>query len=236
MAEYSKAHQRVDLSHFKKAMQEIQELKIDWLREKVDSSDRWHIYLDHGGQRYPLKPLVARATQIAIDDDNYKSTWAHSDAAKGVARRLGFGDDIVNVSTAESVDQAVKYERELISRLARQGHARFREETLLIWSDCCAVTGVKDRWALEAAHIKPHAEGGEMKPANGIALRADIHRLFDMDLIAINPKTLEVAVNENLTSSYTNYAGRQITLPQGGPKSSDFSHRWQEFENTWEAP
>jgi len=43
---------------------------------------------------------------------------------------------------------------------------------------------------VEAAHIKPHAEQPDDDPANGLLLRADLHTLFDLHLIGIEPDTL----------------------------------------------
>src|SRR5262249_32729721 len=43
----------------------------------------------------------------------------------------------------------------------------------------CAVSGGKVLPALDAAHIRPYAEGGLHKKPNGILLRKDIHCVFD---------------------------------------------------------
>jgi predicted restriction endonuclease len=41
--------------------------------------------------------------------------------------------------------------------------------------------------ALEAAHIRPFAEGGEHEASNGVLLRRDIHSLFDAGYVTITP-------------------------------------------------
>lgn len=39
---------------------------------------------------------------------------------------------------------------------------------------------------LEAAHIKPYADGGEHETWNGLTLRSDIHRLFDRGYVTVD--------------------------------------------------
>jgi putative restriction endonuclease len=36
---------------------------------------------------------------------------------------------------------------------------------------------------LDAAHIKPYSEGGEHAVENGLLLRTDIHKLFDLGYV-----------------------------------------------------
>ncbi|MBN9674121.1 HNH endonuclease [Salipiger bermudensis] len=50
----------------------------------------------------------------------------------------------------------------------------------------CAITGCSIPEILDAAHLDPRAPGGSDDPANGIILRADIHRLFDAGLLSID--------------------------------------------------
>ena len=41
--------------------------------------------------------------------------------------------------------------------------------------------------ALEAAHIRPYAEGGDHDARNGLLLRRDIHSLFDAGYVTVTP-------------------------------------------------
>ena len=58
-------------------------------------------------------------------------------------------------------------------------HARFRRVILACDEHCCVITGETTQQALEAAHLVPARNGENDMPINGIALRADLHRLFD---------------------------------------------------------
>jgi putative restriction endonuclease len=51
----------------------------------------------------------------------------------------------------------------------------------------CAVTGEKTLPALDAAHIRPYADGGDHEARNGLLLRRDIHSLFDAGYVTVTP-------------------------------------------------
>jgi putative restriction endonuclease len=56
------------------------------------------------------------------------------------------------------------------------------------------VTGEKTLPVLEAAHIKPYAIEGPHQVNNGILLRSDRHKLFDVGYVTVTPEhTLEVS-------------------------------------------
>jgi putative restriction endonuclease len=53
------------------------------------------------------------------------------------------------------------------------------------YSRRCAITRERTLPALEAAHIRPFAEGGSHEPHNGLLLRRDIHALFDAGYVTV---------------------------------------------------
>jgi hypothetical protein len=63
---------------------------------------------------------------------------------------------------------------------------------------------------LEAAHIKPYRGEQDNHPENGLLLRSDIHTLFDLDLLGIDPDRMEVELHPSLTEEYGELAGVQI--------------------------
>lgn len=66
---------------------------------------------------------------------------------------------------------------------------KFRPQILALDDGKCVISGETTKEALDAAHIVPAAEDGNEIPENGIALRADIHRLYDARMFVIHPKT-----------------------------------------------
>lgn len=79
-------------------------------------------------------------------------------------RRLDINSTVVQSSTSRSNN--------------RPNQARFRKE-ILASRPKCLLTNYDLPIVLEAAHIKPHAYGGDDEISNGFMLRADIHLLFD---------------------------------------------------------
>jgi hypothetical protein len=74
-----------------------------------------------------------------------------------------------------------------VSILQRRGQPKFREDLLKAYDSKCAITGCDAQEALEAAHIIPYRETENNHLSNGLLLRADLHTLFDLNLIAIDP-------------------------------------------------
>ena len=82
----------------------------------------------------------------------------------------------------------------------------------------CAITGERTLPALEAAHIRPFADGGEHEAANGVLLRRDIHSLLDAGYVTITPN-LNFEVSRRIKEEFENgrqyyeLHGRAVTAP-----------------------
>ncbi|WP_429001222.1 HNH endonuclease [Stenotrophomonas maltophilia] len=75
------------------------------------------------------------------------------------------------------------------------------------------MTGCNVFDALEAAHIHPYSGLKSNDVRNGLLLRADVHTLFDLYLIAINPGSLRIAVAPALQqSTYFEVDGRELRI------------------------
>ncbi|MEI6776494.1 MAG: BREX system P-loop protein BrxC [Chloroflexales bacterium] len=96
---------------------------------------------------------------------------------------------------------------------ARQGQPEFRDRLLVIFGNQCLVTGCRATEALEAAHIDPYCVSQNHDPANGLILRADIHTLFDLGLLAIDTERRCVVFRDNVQDSYTDLRTCDLTFP-----------------------
>jgi putative restriction endonuclease len=67
----------------------------------------------------------------------------------------------------------------------------------------CAVTGEHSMPALETAHIRPFSEGGAHELPNGLPLRRDLHRLFDLGYVSAKP-TGQFLVSPRLRKEFAN--------------------------------
>jgi predicted restriction endonuclease len=83
----------------------------------------------------------------------------------------------------------------------------------------CAATGERTLPVLEAAHIKPYADGGAHAVTNGLLLRSDLHTLFDRGYLTITPG-YRLEVSRRIREEYENgrdyYAlnGRELRPPR----------------------
>ena len=68
----------------------------------------------------------------------------------------------------------------------RLGQGTFRVAVTDVYQRSCAVTRERTLPILDAAHIRPFAEGGEHDVANGLLLRTDVHRLFDLGYVTVS--------------------------------------------------
>ena len=98
---------------------------------------------------------------------------------------------------------------------ARQGQAKFRDELLQTYGGRCVVSGCMQVAVLQAAHISPYNGTKSNHVSNGIPLRADLHTLFDLGLLRIDPATRSVSVSAGLVGSeYEEFVGKVILDPE----------------------
>lgn len=101
----------------------------------------------------------------------------------------------------------------------RLGQGTFRKLVLNAYDDRCAVTGERTIPVLQASHIKPFADVREHEVRNGIALRSDIHTLFDRGYVTVTPDhTFRVSarLRDDFSNGrvYYDYDGQVIRLPR----------------------
>lgn len=96
----------------------------------------------------------------------------------------------------------------------RQGGPRFRRALLRAYGGRCAMTEYDAEPALEAAHIIPYRGPQTNHPANGLLLRADMHDLFDLGLVAVDTSTMKLRLADELSGTqYERYHDRKLLLP-----------------------
>lgn len=96
----------------------------------------------------------------------------------------------------------------------RQGQVAFRKRLLKAYGGRCAVTGTPVTAVLQAAHIWPYLGPQTNHVTNGLLLRADIHSLFDIGLLRIEPGSLAIRISDALRGTpYEEFEGRVISSP-----------------------
>lgn len=195
-----------------------------WLKTRQSGPSRRY-FLTWLGEQLDAKAIA----KGALKAKGYSHEYWHTDPIIDALEILGFAVWDTERDGDFDLEAATTYE--LTKRLARPGQQRFRSNALTLWEHRCAVSGLSLDRALEAAHIIPHIESGRMSARNSIVLRADLHRLFDSGLMAINPDRLEVTFHPRAELAYAEYKGEQIRLPDDGPEANDFEERWQLFKS-----
>jgi putative restriction endonuclease len=143
-----------------------------------------------------------------------------------------------DAATYLSDDNDRRFGAEYLTR-GRLGQGAFRVLVTDAYLRRCAVTGEKTLPVLEAAHIKPFARQGPNFVRNGILLRSDLHKLFDLGYVTVTPD-LRLEVSPRLKLEWENgreyyaYHGKELRFrpaDAGNSPSGEFL-QWHN-ENTF---
>lgn len=85
----------------------------------------------------------------------------------------------------------------------RIGQASSGAEAIQAYGRACAVTREHSLPVVEAAHIVPFAERGVHEITNGLALRSDLHRLFDAHYLTFD-EDHRLIVSRRLREEFSN--------------------------------
>lgn len=141
--------------------------------------------------------------------------------------------DQQSVFNPNDVDDARK--RVVANIVRRRGQSAFRKKLLDVYGAKCAITGCNQAEVLEAAHIHPYKGQHTHVVSNGLLLRADLHTLFDLYLIAIEPDTLLVRLSPALSSlDYAQYEGLPLSAPSPvNARPSSETLQWHADQCRW---
>ena len=95
----------------------------------------------------------------------------------------------------------------------RMEQKEFREKLLKIYKSC-VITGMTCIAELEACHIVPYSKDSHNNSVdNGLILKVNIHKTFDMGYWTINPDTMEICVKDHIDAGeIMEYKGRKVKL------------------------
>lgn len=180
-------------------------------------------FVRSGGRLHSLKAVVTKALREEMPGTMARDFHAADAAAR--LRELRF-DVVHNDINAERERQRV-----WIKRLDRRGQAKFRESLIDLYGKC-AFSSCSTLRALEAAHVDPVKRNGIDRPSNGILLRADLHKLFDANLIAVSPDDGRLHISRQCWGDYQGQLANVVFVPSdGGPKLTAFKARWMAFNH-----
>ena len=105
-----------------------------------------------------------------------------------------------------AVDGKVKVAREIA---VRQGQQKFRQGLLAAYGGRCCVSGCAITELLEAAHITPYNGLATNALDNGLLLRTDLHTLFDLGLMRMEPNAMRIEMHASVVgdAEYAKFHG-----------------------------
>jgi len=115
---------------------------------------------------------------------------------------------------------------------ARRGQKTFRDKLIKKYGAVCMVTGCTIMHIIEACHINPYKGEKDNDVNNGLLLRTDIHTLFDLNLVGIEPQTLTVHVKKPfLKNGYEDWHLKKLLhcTANKQPAGKALETRWAEF-------
>ena len=153
--------------------------------------------------------------------------------------RFYFGHDAADDDRGDNGDaytpqMSDRRDRIIAAIKARRGQAKFRLNLLKRYGGACAISGCTVMAIIEAAHIWPYRGEEDNHVENGLLLRADLHTLYDLNLIGIDEE-LRIHVSSELRGSdYENLRGKQLRIVHK-PSASAIRERWQSYVRADEA-
>jgi hypothetical protein len=156
--------------------------------------------LPNGGKQPAIRKIVQKYRDIAKDEE---------------LESLAHQEHLLEESDAFNSNNMVDARDRILSAIVRrQGQPAFRRQLLTLYRTQSAISDCQVEAVLEAAHILPYQGPRTNDPSNGLLLRADLHTLFDLGLLAIDAQTMTVLISSDLKGTcYQEYAGRKLRLP-----------------------
>ncbi|WP_217355323.1 HNH endonuclease [Aphanizomenon sp. UHCC 0183] len=168
--------------------------------------------------------------------ENFIQEYRNSDIIKLINIRQELDQDFFNTNIINLEDAR---KRVLRSIVCRQGQSQFRQKLLTAYKGRCAISGCDVEPALEAAHIIPYLGLHSNITSNGLLLRADIHTLFDLNLITIHPDTIKVLVAPKLMKTQCRaFYQKTIILPENEadrPDKKAIKKHYTDCDRLWQS-
>jgi putative restriction endonuclease len=141
-------------------------------------------------------------------------------------------EGIAEQSVDGGYEKNEKDERPIVFRQIkeRRGQQKFRSDLFEQYGAVCMITGSRIMDILEAAHINPYRGINDNHVSNGLILRADIHTLFDLNMIGIDPKTLTIHFHKKASEEYKEFDKQKLKdIKDYSPSKSALETRWKIF-------
>ena len=142
---------------------------------------------------------IVRGKGYDTEEPNGETLWMQ------VVERLARCSAHLNDESGETnvIIQTSRFGRP-VTVLPRLGQGAFRVLVTDAYARRCAFTRERTLPVLEASHIKPYASGGKHELSNGLLLRSDLHKLFDLGYMTVDPVSRQVVVSRRIKEEFEN--------------------------------
>ncbi len=203
--------------------------------------------LDNNGNRFATREVASQAVQRSVaahsllnglildredfDDPRDRIVRKKLDDLRVVVRsKRELDDPAPEAYVPSGQDTRKRIPRDVV---IRPGQGAFKDALIARYGPYCLVTGVSTLEVLEAAHICPYLGDQDDHPENGLLLRADIHTLFDRNMLRIAPENLVIEIASSVTDEcYLAFVGNRLRCPSNNQPSARALHmRYRIFKN-----
>ena len=136
-------------------------------------------------------PSIMRGRTYTDAEADGRRLWAEVEQARGLHDMSG-----------ELPAVGPRYGKEFLAR-ARLGQGAFRTLVTDAYGRRCALTGESTLPVLEAAHIQSFSDLGPHHVSNGLLMRADFHKLFDLGLVTVLPD-FTIRISQRIRDNWYN--------------------------------
>lgn len=165
---------------------------------------------------FTIQALVQRNPRFTRVSNGVYALTAYLDqiAYAGIVEKTSASKPIAQLPPFDPAALADERKRVVAGIVRRQGQPAFRSLLLDAYQGTCAITGCRVEPVLEAAHIVPYLGPATNHVQNGLLLRADVHTLFDLQQVSIEPESFRIHVAKTLRqSAYGAFHRQPLHLP-----------------------
>ena len=141
--------------------------------------------------------------------------------------------NIASESNLDVEDEYLEKVRVWAQIVRRQGQGQFRKQLLEAYEGKCCITATSEESVLDAAHITAYDGPSTNNVTNGLLLRTDLHALFDLNLLGIEPESYRVHIHNSIKDPY--YKSLEMVriripiLESDIPSFSNMLKKWERF-------
>jgi hypothetical protein len=184
------------------------------------SGDEFGPYSFKGGSNSPAFRALDRLDFVVLPKKEHRRSSTKKEASKQaldaqLMRAIGEAEGSGEFDPVSPEDARTRTLRAIVTR---QGQPKFRRDLLVAYGRRCAISGCDVVHVLEAAHIIPYKGKHTNTVKNGLLLRADLHTLFDLGLLKIDPESFAIVLAPQLANTaYEKELGGAVLRPPASP-------------------